>query len=285
MSTRNRAIVIIVVGVFLVIVGVVASVLLISRVNSARQASQEQAQVLKSSVVVLTRDLALGDQIKAEDVTVNQIPVDIIPRDAITTIEGAVGKFIKADKVQGEMLLQHDVADPTNNNHDLSFILDKDHVLMAFPANDLMSRENIIKRGDIIDIFATFQEAVKKVGDTTNPTTTTQTGTTEETPVMRNFTVDAFQKVEVTALVMDVVNQQDNASITVSDQANNRTTTSISSYLLALDPQDALVLKHLKDLGANFDIVLRNPTSTTQFDLTPVTEEYLVELYGLEILP
>ncbi len=274
MSTRNRAILIIAVGVFLVIVGIVASVLLINRVNAAREAAQEQAQVVKSGVVVLTRDLALGDRIEAGDVIINQIPVDIIPRDAVTKVEDAVGKFIKSDMVQGEMVLQHNVADPTNNNHDLSFILDSDHILMAFPANDLMSRENIIQRGDIIDIFATFQEAVKKVDTTTNTTTTTQTGTTDETPVMRDFTVDAFQKVEVTALVMDVVQNQDNT-----------TTSSISSYLLALNPQDALVLKHLKDLGANFDIVLRNPTSTTQFDLTPVTEEYIVELYGLEILP
>lgn len=274
MSTRNRAILIIVVGVFLVIVGIVASVLLINRVNAAREAAQEQAQVVKSGVVVLTRDLALGDRIEAGDVIINQIPVDIIPRDAVTKVEDAVGKFIKSDMVQGEMVLQHNVADPTNNNHDLSFILDSDHILMAFPANDLMSRENIIQRGDIIDIFATFQEAVKKVDTTTNTTSTTQTGTTDETPVMRDFTVDAFQKVEVTALVMDVVQNQDNT-----------TTSSISSYLLALNPQDALVLKHLKDLGANFDIVLRNPTSTTQFDLTPVTEEYIVELYGLEILP
>ena len=274
MSTRNRAILIIAVGILLVIVGIVASVLLINRVNAAREAAQEQAQVVKSGVVVLTRDLALGDRIEAGDVTINQVPVDIIPRDAVTKVEDAVGRFVKSDMVQGEMVLRHNVADPTNNNHDLSFILDSDHILMAFPANDLMSRENIIQRGDIIDIFATFQEAVKKVDTTTNTTTTTQTGTTDETPVMRDFTVDAFQKVEVTALVMDVVQNQEDT-----------TTSSISSYLLALNPQDALVLKHLKDLGANFDIVLRNPTSTTQFDLTPVTEEYIVELYGLEILP
>jgi pilus assembly protein CpaB len=277
------------VGVILVIVGIVASFLLINRINANRIAAQEQAQVVKSDVVVLTHDMKLGDQIKSGDVTVSQIPVDVIPRDAVTTTEAAVGKFVRADMVQGEMLLQHDVADPTNNNHDLSFILSKDHVLMAFPANDLMSRENVIQRGDIIDIFATFQEQVKSAAGTA-PTTTTTTPagtTTEEQPVMRNFTVDAFQKVEVTALVLDVVNQQQqNTGITINtaEQAP-RTDTTISSYLLALDPQDALVLKHLKDLGANFDIVLRNPTSTTQFDLTPVTEEYIVELYGLEILP
>jgi len=55
--------------------------------------------------------------------------------------------------------------------------------------------------------------------------------------------------------------------------------------LFALTPQDALILKHLKDTDAKFDIVLRAPTSTVQFELTPVTEEYIIEFYGLEILP
>jgi hypothetical protein len=59
----------------------------------------------------------------------------------------------------------------------------------------------------------------------------------------------------------------------------------ILAYLLALNPQDALILKYMKDTGAIFDIVLRAPTSAAKFDLTPITEEYIVEYYGLEILP
>jgi hypothetical protein len=72
---------------------------------------------------------------------------------------------------------------------------------------------------------------------------------------------------------------------TTTDQAGNVTSSTIKSYLLALNPQDALVLKHLKDTGAVFDIVLRAPKSSVQFDLTPVTEEYIIEYYGLQVLP
>ena len=57
----------------------------------------------------------------------------------------------------------------------------------------------------------------------------------------------------------------------------------VKAYLLALFPQDALVLKHLKDIGANFDFVLRSPTSTDVFDLTPINSDYLMDLYELEI--
>ena len=287
MASRSRSILIVIVGILLLAVGIGAAVLLIQRMNAQTAAQAEQAQVVKTTIVVMNRDMKLGDRINAGDVTTSDVPVEVVPRDAVTSMDAAVGKMLKADMVQGEMVLSHNLADPTNNNHDLSYILATNHVLLAFPANDLMSRNNIIQRGDIIDIFATFQEEVKKVGDTTAVTTTTG----NEEPVMRTFTVDTFQKVSITALVLDVVStdQNQNTGVNLGDQnaqtAESRMNTKINSYLLALSPQDALVLKHLNDTGATFDFVIRAPTSTTQFDLTPVTAEYIVELYGLEILP
>ena len=152
---------------------------------------------------------------------------------------------------------------------------------MAFPADDLMSRESMVQRGDVVDIFATFQEKVKTIGETT-----TTTGEPAE-PEMRTFTVDTMQKVSVTAMVLDVIEQEGNAAPLPGDGGEQAPPpeTRIKAYLLALNPQDALILKHLKDTEAIFDIVLRAPTSTAQFGLTPVTEEYIVEYYGLEILP
>jgi Flp pilus assembly protein CpaB len=256
--------------------GIGASVLLINRINAKTQSVQEQSQIVKGPVVVLNHDMNLGDRIESGDISVSQVAVEVIPRDAVTTTESVIGKYIKSDMVQGEMLLQHNVADPTNNNHDLSFVLSDDHVLMAFPSTDLMSTEGVVQRGDIIDILASFTETVKTLGSNTSTTASSSTtAATEEAPVTRNFTIDAFQKITVTALVVQVV----------GTDANGNSQKQTSSYLLALDPQDALVLKHLKDQGAIFDIVLRAPTSTNQFDLTPVTEEYITELYGLEVLP
>lgn len=279
MSTRNRVVLFIVIGVVLIIIGAVATVLLVNRINASARIAQEQSQVVKSDVVVFAHDMKLGDVLQSADLTISKVPVELVPRDAVTTVDAVVGKIIKSDVVQGEMLLQHNIADPTNKNGDLGFVLSPDHVLMAFPATDLMSHENVPQRGDIIDILATFDETVKQAGTTTTTTTTT-TGQ-EEQPVKRTFTVDSFQKISITAMVLKVVTQQNSNSNNQPAEVQ----TSISSYLLALNPQDALVLKHLKDIGAIFDIVIRNPTSTAQFELTPVTEEYIVELYGLEILP
>jgi pilus assembly protein CpaB len=278
LSNRLKAILIVLAGLVLVAIGVFASLYLIQRMQAERRVVQEEAETVKTEVVVTTRDLFLGDEITNADVKTASIPVEFAPRDAIASLDLAVGKIIKTDLTQGEMVLEHNLADPTNKNKDLSFVLAEDHVMLAFPATDLMSTENMVQRGDIIDIFATFKEKVKTVQETT-----TTTGEPVE-PETRIFTVDTFQKVSITAMVLEVIrDNQGNTPLQEGEDAPPETR--VTSYLLALSPQDALVLKHLKDTDAIFDIVLRAPTSTIQFDLTPVTEEYIIEFYGLEILP
>ena len=270
-------------GLILVAVGVFATILLLQRLQANKAPAAAAADTVKTSVVVVTRDMFLGDAIRGTDVTLLSVPVELAPRDAILTVEETVGKMIKTDLVQGEMVLKHNLADPTNNNKDLSFILSEDHVLFAFPADDLMSREGIVQRGDIVDIFATFQEKVQTIGDTTTTTTTGE----PIAPEMKIFTVDTMQKISVTAMVLEVIQQENNAISlpTGSAQLTTAAQTRTRAYLLALSPQDALILKHLKDTDAIFDIVLRAPTSTVQFDLTPVTADYIIEYYGLQILP
>jgi Flp pilus assembly protein CpaB len=276
LTAKTRAILIIFAGLFLLTLGIGASLVLFNQYKIKTSVAEQQAQAAKMTVVILQHDMKLGDRIEEGDVTTTQMPVDFVPRDALSSTDNAVGRFIKSDMVQGEMVLEHNLADPTNNNHDLSFILSDDHVIMAFPATDLMSRENVIQRGDVIDILATFTETVKNPMDTANPADLSANTPNQEQLVQRTFTVDAFQKVSVTALVLDVV---------YDSNGNATEEQTISSYLLALSPQDALVLKHLKDMDAAFDVVLRSPTSAQRYELTPVTEEYIIELYGLEILP
>jgi len=281
LENKTKTIFIVIMGVILLAVGVFAGYLLIQRSQANQAQVLPEDFTVKSSVVVTTRDLSLGNTIAGSDVELASVPVEVAPRTAITSLEEVIGKIIKTDLVQGEMVLSHNLADPTNRNKDLSFVLSDDHVLLAFPGDDLMSRESMVQRGDIVDIFATFKQKVR----TMEEAAAVEGGPQE--PETRTFTVDTMQKVGVTALVLDVFRQESNANVdpTQNSQPAPEPETRIRAYLLALNPRDALILKHLKDTGAIFDIVLRSPTSTVQFDLTPVTEEYIIEFYGLEILP
>lgn len=290
MSNKVKAVLIIIVGIILVAIGVFASMLLIQRYRGQQAPGAVQEETIKTDVLVVTRDLFLGDTLKPTDVELISVPVEVAPRNVLTDPEQAVGKIIKTDLVQGEMLLNHNLADPTNKNEDLSFILSEDHVLMAFPASDLMSVEDMVQRGDIIDIFATFEQEIEEEEE--EEAVTTAEGEEEEEPEIRTYTLDAMQRIEVTALVLDIIVEEEQPGTNVLGTGGEEQPAedpqreiNIRAYLLALEPQDALILKHLKDTGAIFDIVIRNRTSTVPFELTPVTKEYIIEFYGLDILP
>jgi len=283
LSNKTKIIFLIIAGLVLVAAGVFASMLLIENLQSDQRTGEAEVEIIKAPVVVLTRDMLLGDTIGESDVEQADVPVEIVPRNAVTTLEEAVGKMVKTDLVQGEMLLSHNLAQPTTDNKDLNYILSDSHVLMAFPATDLMSREGMVQRGDIVDIFATFDEEIVTQG-----AAPPDGGTETEETATRTFTVDTMQKVSITAMVLDVVEEQAGAGTALGggDKGEQAAANSnIKAYMLALDPQSALILKHLKDIGAIFDIVLRAPTSTVEHELTPVSEEYIIELFGLDILP
>jgi pilus assembly protein CpaB len=273
-------IVIAVVGVGLIGLGILAINNVLKR-SFAQPAQPTPVPEVTTDVVITTHDMAVGSVINREDVQLASVPVNLVPRDALQTIESALGKMIIVHLIQGEMILQHHLADPTNVSHDIGYILEDDQVLMAFPSTDLMSGLGVLQRGDIVDIFASQSFEV-------TPTITTPsvgTSAQQEETITRLFTFDAFQRVQLTAIVADVV--QDQGSNTSSEggaqPTPNPANVRVRAYLLAMNAQDALVLKHMRDTGAVFDFVLRSPTSNDLFELTPVTVDYLIQRFELTV--
>lgn len=277
MNSRLRiGIIVSVIGLALIVLGTVAVIRLYQQASQEPEVEAVDLDIIFEEVVVASHDIPLGKLLTNADLNIVSIPVEFATRNSISTIEDAVGKILKVDLISGELILSHNLADPTAITHDVAYILSETHVLYAFPAVDLMSREALIQRGDLIDVFATLDTAIE-VATEEDP---------EEKTEVASITFNAMQRLNITAMIVDIITEE--ATIQAEgDEAETvpRQRKIVKAYLLALDPQDALVLKHLKDIGANFDFVLRAPTSTGSFDLTPVTSEYLKEFYGLEILP
>jgi len=273
-------IVIAVVGVGLIALGILA----INSILKQSFAPPPQATPVAEAttdIIITTHDLAVGNVINREDIQIATFPVNLVPRDSMATIEDALGKMTMVHLVQGEMVLQHHLADPTNVSHDIGYIIGEDQVLMAFPANNLMSGLGVLQRGDIIDIFASMTVEV-------SPTTIAPVVTTtdeQEQKITRLFTFDAFQRVQLTAIVADVVVESGNTSPLQGEAqpTPNPANVNVRAYLLAMNTQDALVLKHMRDTGAIFDFVLRSPTANELFDVSPVTVEYLLQRFELQI--
>lgn len=281
MSDRTRTgIIIAVVGVAVIIIGVFVLLNFVQKAFAPLPAATPEP-LITEKVLVVTHNVEAGAVLRADDLTAIDVPVELIPQNALRNDEGAIGRFTKIPLVAGEMVMSHHLADPTNVNHDLAFVIDKDKVLMAIPATDLMSTLSIIQRGDLVDILVTLNQSVP------SPDVNVAAGE-EDNQITRDFTFDAFQLVEVSAMVVDIVTDNKQTSVGLGVEGDLAPTPSpdeirVRAYLLALSPQDALVIKNLQDSGAIFDLVLRSPASVQLFDLDPVMDEYLVDRYQLEI--
>jgi Flp pilus assembly protein CpaB len=235
--------------------------------------------------VVTTHDVALGGVLRSDDIKLVDVPVELAPQGVISDPEQVIGRITKVQLVTGEMVMDHNLADPTNVSRDLGFVIGDNQVLMAFPAQDLMSTLNVLQRGDLIDIFVSLSAPAPQASPEPGGATAE-----EVQPLTGSITFDAFQRLEITAMVIDVVQEQQRsvpevpAGGTPQPQPTPKPSeVKVRAYLLALAPQDALTLKHLKDNGATFDFVLRAPTSTQLFELQTVTSDYLIDRYELAI--
>ena len=274
----RRGVILILGGVLVVALGALAifSVL--------RQINQPAAQLLiptpvTEKVLVTSRGVTSGTVLGPDDLTYQDVPVQLVPLNRMTDKTAAIGKITTVPMVAGEMVLPHHLSESTNViDRTLGFTLDANQVLMAFPINDLMGSLNILKRGDLVDILVSIESASKIASDVS--------AQGEEAPAQL-FTFDAMQRLTISAVVENIVQEQapiptPGAGTPQPPPEPARTATKPVALMLALNPQDALTLKYLKDAGATFDIVLRSPNNTQLFDTTPVNPQYLIEKYQLQ---
>jgi pilus assembly protein CpaB len=279
---RRIAIILALVGLGLAVAGIWFITMILSRATGT-QAELTVPTPVTEPVLVAAHAVPLGIVLKAEDLSIVQVPIELAPLNALKSVEEGTGKITSVQLAAGEMIMPHHLIDPTNiANRNLGFALKDDQVLMAFPITDLMSSLNILKRGDVVDILVSVDEEV--------PTNGNVLASSGEDTQTKKFTFNALQRVEISAVVVDIVQQEETgAPVSEANPLATPQPTPIPdpsqgaprALMLALSPQDALTLKHLKDGGGAFDLVLRAPTSTQLFESNPVTDDYLIDRYEL----
>lgn len=206
------------------------------------------------SVVVAAQQVGVRSRLTAEDLEMREMPVDAIPESAVRQMEDAEGKITLAELYPGEVILEQRLVDPdvVAGNGRTAVVINDDQVLLAFPAGDLMSNLGILKPGDHVDLLLSYELPADTI--TTGrpgPIAGTAGGETELT----TFTL--LQNLELTQII----------------KGEEESTT---AYLLAVTPQDALLLKYIKDVGPVRDLVLRAPGVEADFDTDPVDLDYLI---------
>ena len=242
-----------------VILAMVAAMIVYRMLSSAVQAAASVPQVETQPVVVAVEDIPLRTIIEETMVSIREIPVDLVPSDAVLDVQEVVGKMALTDLKAGEIILRSRLESPTNITRNIALTIPEGQVVIALPANDLLSRVGMIKPGDRVDILFSLDYGQ---GDNSM------------------ITIDALHNVVIQAVVvpptLEAVEQ-------VQDTTGGGAAAGNEAILIALDPQDALVLKYLIDAGAVLDFALRAPDDDSTPFLEPVDLLYLEDMYGLEI--
>jgi pilus assembly protein CpaB len=137
-------------------------------------------------------------------------------------------------------------------------LLDGDKVLMAFPADDLMSQVGVLKPGDHVDLLVTLDFP---------PDLAAGDGGGEDEPA----TFNVLQNLTIAATI----------SLASGAQAEEAASNAPPALLLTVSPQDALTLKYVKDAGGKIDIVVRAPGAEGPSVTEPVDWNYLIDKFQI----
>ncbi|MGD8625196.1 MAG: Flp pilus assembly protein CpaB [Anaerolineae bacterium] len=234
-------------------------------------------------VVVASNAIAAGSVIRADSVQVAPRPEEEIPNGAMVSTEGVVPEFAARDIAPGQIVTADDIAsDP--KSRDLDQILGSDKIAVALPADDILSQWGSVLPGDHVDVLFTLDVILE------TPMYPEEIIAVEEGEVLQrverdqsldNISVLTLQNLEVLWIIEEPETQPEE---TRGQEEEEGIAPRGRALVLEADPQDAVVLKYIRDSEGIIDLVLRSPTNGTLFDVEPVNVNYLMLRYGI-LLP
>jgi Flp pilus assembly protein CpaB len=241
----------------LILLGVVTAVLAAAVVFKVTRAATTETKVETVAVVVATRDIPERTLVPAESLAIKRVPADVVPVGAAAGVEQAVNKMTITRIYPGEIILGSKLAD-TKGQSGMAFVLEKGKVLMTFPASDIVTT-GALRVGDTVDILLTYRGPDQGGGG--RASADAMPATTQTT--MQNLKI----------VTMGAANPK---------QGPGQPSAGSNLITFALDHQDALLLKALKDgEGVNLEVVLRAAGDDQIVKTQPVTMRTILERYSL----
>jgi len=252
---------------------------------SGAPATQQAATGAQVAVVVTTHAVPIRAVLKTEDVAVKEVPVATVPEGAVRTVDAVVGQITLVELYAGEVILPQRLLKPNVTAADgrtaLSMV--EDQVLMGIPAQDILSRVDLLKPGDHVDILFSlnFPEIRGLQSGDKN-----KQGSSENSDKDEQTTFHVLQNVTIAEIVNTEPISDKAASVVANRPSNgNAGANAPQAIMLTLSPQDSLVLKYAMDKGGVLDLVLRAPGVDRTFDTHPVDIDYLISRYNIPIGP
>jgi len=248
----------------------------------ATAAKSQAGPAETTPVVVAAHPIQAGALLTESDLTVQPLPANVLPAGALTSIADASGQITMVPLDTGEMVLAHHLTQPDITINNLGFTLPEGQVAVTLSADDLLSGAQIIQPGSHVDILYSLDiPGLAQSSDQSNAILTAQTA--QWTGEKQLYTFGTLQDVTIVGVLRGGGAEKTGASSGMFTGGSAPVLGGTYAYILALDTQDALALKYLRDAGAVMDLALRNVADDTEHEAQPVDLLYLIDKYQLPV--
>lgn len=261
----------------LVLAGV-AGLLTFQLLNNATPVAAEgipEAQGETQLVVVAATDIPFRRSISESELVVRRFPIESVPNGVALTIEQVIGKMSSVNIVAGEPIIIEQLVTPDIVTSQLALSIPSGKAVLAVPTNSELISNRLVRPGDHIDLLGTFEMDVANAEII---------GTMLES-------VALMQDLEVHAIILPVALKNGSSSSKPATEEEEAETSGVfhtinqmgQSILLAVDTQDALVVRHVLDSGGVVDLILRAPADDSLVETKPVDQNYLADRYKIDL--
>lgn len=262
-------------GILMVLGVLVAAMSFLLVFSLAQRATAQRPETV--NVVVALADIPERTPIQASSIGVKEIPRELVPPGAIFRPEDVIGRLAMQRIYTGEMLVANRISD-TKGANGISFAIDPGRVIITLPASDIAST-GALKVGDAVDLLVTLDLAETTTFGSA-PVVSGNTVVRDEriTPVTQ-VTLQNLQILAIGAVIPQETSTNSGRSGRDPAPGANRTGALIT---FAVSPQDALVLKFIKDFPGNrAEVVLRAAGDEQIYQTEAIDIRYVLDRYRI----
>ncbi len=252
--------------------------------SQVSEAERVKAQLPTARVVIATSDIPARTEIAASMVNIQTVPNELVQAGAATKIEDVVGKFAPTAITKGEVINTQKIG-PVAAKNAPSFTIEKGKVMYVMPvafagAQFSLTQVNALRSGDRVDLLYTTINAPQGL-------TADQRQEVNANPIPYLQTRIMLQDLRI----QEIGSYGPDGSLipATGDPAAKGAAPSLANanIIFVVDPEQALVLKWLKDAAtfykeSNVEMVLRSPADDQQADNNLVVNfNYMQQKYNL----
>ena len=256
--------------------------------SQVSEAERVKSSLPTARVVVATADIPARKEIAASMVNIVTVPDELVPAGAARKIEDVVGKFSPEGFSKGEVINTQKIG-PVSAKNAPSFTIEKGKVMYVMPVSFAgkpftLAQVNALRAGDRVDLlYSTINAPTGLTADQRDEVRSNPIPYLQTRIMLQDLRIQEIGSYAADgSLVPATGDPTGKAAAPLSESAN---------IIFVVDPEQALVLKWLKDAAEfykdnNIEMVLRSPADDQKADASLLVNfNYMREKYNLPTAP